>query len=75
MITAKELEALYVEYEKLNAIYLGVEADLVEDAREEAERTDSFAASCAAYAVYNEARKVRIIARNEQIYYGRQCNE
>jgi hypothetical protein len=70
MITAQELESLYVEYEKLNAVYLGVEADLVEDAREEAERTDSFANSCEAYRVYNEARKIRIRARNEQIYYG-----
>ena len=71
MITAKELEALYVEYEKLNAIYLSVKADLVEDAIEESERTDSFADCVEAYAVYNDARKARIIARNHQIYYGR----
>jgi hypothetical protein len=71
MLTAKELEALAVEYARLNDIYLSVKADLVEDAIEESERTDSFAACVEAYAVYNEARKVRIIARNHQIYYGR----
>jgi hypothetical protein len=71
MITAKELEALAVEYARLNTIYMGVRADMIEDAIEESERTDSFAACVEAYAVYTEARKVRIIARNHQIYYGR----
>jgi hypothetical protein len=71
MITAKELEALAVEYARLNTIYMSVRADMIEDAIEESEETDSFAASCAAYAVYNDARKVRIRARNDQIYYGR----
>lgn len=71
LLTSQELEALYVEYEKLDGIYEAVKADLVEDAIEEAERTDSFAASCEAYRVYNEARKAWIIARNHQIYYGR----
>jgi hypothetical protein len=69
--TAKELQALYDEYEKLDGIYEGVKAELVEDAIEEAEATDSFAASREAYRVFNEARKVRIIARNHQIYYGK----
>jgi hypothetical protein len=71
MITAKELEALAVEYARLNTIYMGIRADMIEDAIEESERTDSFADCVEAYAVYNDARKARIIARNEQIYYGR----
>lgn len=69
--TAKELQALYTEYERLNGIYEGVKAELVEQAIEESEDTDSFAASCEAYRAYNEVRKARIIARNHQIYYGR----
>jgi hypothetical protein len=71
MITARELEALAVEYARLNTIYLGVQADLVEEAKEKSEATDSFADCVEAYRVYNEARKMRVIARNEQIYYGR----
>jgi hypothetical protein len=71
MLTAKELEALAVEYARLNTIYMSVRADMIEDAIEAAERTDSFADCVEAYAVYNEARKVRIRARNDQIYYGR----
>ena len=71
IITSKELEALAVEYARLTDIYLAVKADLVEDAIEESENTDSFHAACEAYAVYKEADKARIIARNHQIYYGK----
>ncbi len=70
LLTSRELQALYTEYERLDDIYEGVKAELVEDAIEEAENSDSFAASCKAYRVYNDARKARIIARNHQIYYG-----
>ena len=71
MITAKELQALYDDYERLNGIYLAVFAELVEKAEEESERTDSYAASCEAYRVYNEARMARTIARNNEVYYGK----
>lgn len=71
MMTAQELQALAVEYARLNTIYLGVQADLVEEAIEKSEATDSFANCVEAYRVYAEARKARTISRNEQIYYGR----
>ena len=69
LLTSQELQALYTEYERLDGIYEAVKAELVEDAIEEAETSDSFAASCEAYRVFSEARKARVIARNHQIYY------